>query len=248
MHLPSVRDAVIPRPGPYKDTVRHLVPNPEYAEFWEHWYQTLRRQHAITPPVHATIDNIDPLFGNFGLRYHPVTHKPGYFHGGIDITARAKTKVYPILPGVLEYSGYGVVNGKYVLLSHPSVTTDDGFVLMSSVMHLRDTLVRFTSYQKMLREISLHNYPNIELDSKDPIGTVGDSGIVSGYHAHVHVQIELRNRKGEIILLDPALLFGFPSRPNISATTKSLRQFSALKDEHADIVRAYSLQNYWNEQ
>lgn len=248
MQLPSVREAVIQRPGPYKDTVRHDVPNPEYVEFWQHWYQTFRRMFDITPPVKATEDLVDPLFGNFGLRYHPVIHRPGYFHAGIDITVKPKTNVFPLLPGVLEYSGFGVVNGNYVLMSHPSVTTEDGYMLYTAVMHLKQTRVGFSSYQKMLREISLHNYPRIEVRTDHPIGVAGNSGIANGYHTHVHVQCELRNKKTkDIILLDPAALFGFESRTNISAVIKNRKQFNALQTSHPKIISQFKMGKYWKD-
>lgn len=248
MQLPSVREAVIPRPGPYKDTVRHLVPNLEYSEFWQHWYQTVRRNFDITPPVRATADAIDPLFGNFGLRYHPVIHTPGYFHAGVDITVSPKTYVFPIASGILEHAGYGMVNGNYVLMSHPTITTEDGYVLYTAVMHLKQTLVGFSSYQKMLREISLHNYPRIELQPEHPIGIVGDTGIVAGYHTHVHVQCELRNKKTkEIILLDPAALFGFEPGTNVSASITSRAAFSTMQQRYASIIKRFGMGNYWKE-
>lgn len=248
MQLPSVRDAVIPRPGPFKSKVQHLVPNPEYTEFWQHWYQTVRRDFDITPPVKSTIDDVDPLFGNFGLRYHPVIHKSGYFHAGMDISVKPKTFVFPILPGTLEYSGFGVVNGNYVLMSHPSVETEDGYILMSAVMHLKNTLVGFSSYQKMLREISLHSYPKIELQQEHPVGVAGNSGNGNGYHVHVHIQCELHNKKtNEIILLDPAELFGFEPRENISAKTKNRKDFDALQKKHQKIIQHYNMAKYWND-
>ncbi|MEZ4103386.1 MAG: hypothetical protein R3B55_02430 [Candidatus Paceibacterota bacterium] len=71
---------------------------------------------------------------------------------------KSKTPIKPILDGVLEYSGFGHVNGHYVFLSHPEIITEDGFKMYSLYMHLKQPLVKFNSYQKMLRQISFNHY------------------------------------------------------------------------------------------
>ncbi len=248
MELPSVHDAIIRRPGSYASKANHWIPNPDYAEFWEHWYETLRRNFDLTPPVQSTIDDVDPLFGHFGMRYHPVIHKAEYFHGGMDIVAQPKTLVFPIAPGILEYAGYGIVNGNYVMISHPDIVTDDGYVLVTSVMHLKENLVGFSSYQKMLREISMHHYPRIAIKQEHPIGIIGNTGSLNSYHRHVHVQCELRNKKtNEIILLNPASVLGFEARDNVSKTVANQNEFQMLEQSQDEAIKRYGMQCYWRQ-
>ncbi len=248
MHLPSVTDATIPRPGANAKKVKQCIPNPEYSEFWEHWYQTFRRTVSLAVPVSAGSESVDPIFGHFGMRYHPVIKKPAYFHAGLDMTVPPKTSVFPMLPGILEYAGFGAINGNYVVLSHPDVVTDDGFVFMTSVMHLKECLVGFTSYQKMLREISLHTYPQIPLNNTTPLGKTGNSGMVNGYHSHVHIQCELYHKATNTsVLLDPAQLLGFTSGENLSKDIRTDAEFVAFKDTHASLIHQFGLGQYWKQ-
>lgn len=248
MVLPSVIEAVIPRPGTVAKKAQQFIPHPDYAEFWEHWYQTFRRNVQIQSPVDGGEALIDPLFGHFGLRYHPVAHKPGYFHAGLDLTVPPKTQVFPLLPGILEYAGFGVVNGNYVMMSHPEVATEDGFIFMTSVMHLKECLVGFTSYQKMLREISLRAYPLLPLGITTPIGKTGNSGMVHGYHSHVHIQCELRNTATNTsILLDPAQLLGFAVRDNLSQDVATEDDFQQLQHQYKDVIKQFGLAQYWKQ-
>ena len=56
--------------------------------------------------------------------------------------------------GFLEYAGFGSINGNYVFLSHPEITTEDGFTMCSLYIHLKNYKVRFGAPKKMLRKIS----------------------------------------------------------------------------------------------
>ncbi len=98
----------------------------------------------------------------------------------------------------------------------------------------------------MLREISLHSYPLIKLDSTQPIGKTGNSGMVNSYHSHVHVQIELRNKSTNMsVLLDPAQLFGFAVRDNLSHTVHTESEFKHMQETHAEVIRQFGLGQYW---
>ena len=66
----------------------------------------------------------------------------------ISLDLKSGRNIYPVLPGILEYSGYGAVNGHYILLSHPQIQTEDGYILHSMYCHLKKPLVKFNSYQK----------------------------------------------------------------------------------------------------
>ena len=100
------------------------------------------------------------------------------------------------------------------MLSHPNVKTEDGFILYSLYMHLRDVKVKFSSYQKMLREVSFHSYPKIPISHTLPIGTLGQTG-GTGEYPHLHLQLEFRNEAGDIIIVDPAEILGVPHSDNL---------------------------------
>ncbi len=182
---------------------------------------------------------------NFGKRYDPLSQRADYFNLGLDISAPAKTPVYPILDGVLEYAGYGVQNGRYVMLSHPNITTEDGFVFHTIYMHLRSADVGFTQYQKMLREISLRTYPEIHVSSTTKIGEVGDTGNAEGLCTQLHLQCEFRHKDGTIIAVDPAMLLGFTPELNITASISTPEEFTAMFDRYQGEIREYGVEKYW---
>ena len=231
-YLPAIKEMAKPRPGTDSGKDKHLVPNEEYNEFWEAFYENLRTHFNFSLPVENSDKKINPYFGNFGFRFHPTILQPKYFHLGIDITDKAKTPVKPILDGFLEYSGFGLVNGNYVFLSHPEVLTEDGFKLHSIYMHLKSVNVKFSSYQKMLRQVSFNHYPNIEVKKEKSIGGMGSTGNSEGAHVHLHLQIELRDEKGNIVVLDPARVLGLDSQENESAGILTKEEFENFKKEN----------------
>ncbi len=243
-YLPAILDMVKQRPGTDGGKDRHLVPNEEYNEFWEAFYETLRTHFNFHEPVFNFADKINPYFGYFGFRFHPTKHEPKYFHLGIDITDKSKTPIKPILDGVLEYSGFGIVNGNYVFLSHPEIVTEDGFKLYSLYMHLKNAQVKFSSYQKMLRQVSFNHYPNIEVKKETVIGGMGSSGNSEGIHVHLHLQLEFRDEKGNIIVIDPSKVLGVHSKVNLSETLKNKEEFKIFLEEHKNDVKIYKLEKF----
>lgn len=233
------------RPGADAGKDRHLVPDEEYNEFWEAFYNTLRTHFNFNSPVLDFSKKINPYFGYFGFRFHPIKHEPKYFHLGVDITDRAKTEVGPILDGVLEYSGFSIVNGNYVFLSHPDVLTEDGFKLYSIYMHLKNTRVKFSSYQKMLRQISFNHYPNIEVKKETVVGGMGSSGNSEGAHVHLHLQLEFRDEKGKIVVIDPSKVLGVPSLKNLSSEIKNKEEFKIFLEENKTDIKKYKLEKFF---
>ena len=227
------------RPGADAGKDKHLIPNEEYNEFWDAFYTTLKSHFDFNDPVLNFKDKVNPYFGNFGFRFHPIKIEPNYFHLGLDISDKAKTPVLPILDGMLEYSGFGHVNGHYVFLSHPEVVTEDGFKMYSIYMHLKHVGVKFSSYQKMLRQISFNHYPNIEIKKDKVLGGMGSTGISDGVHVHLHLQIEFRNEKGQIIVLDPARILGYENPGNLSAKIKTKEEFENFQKENAKDLKNY---------
>lgn len=236
----------MPRPGRYEVKTQHLVPDPTHAEFWDYVSEYIVNHGDIHPPLRE-LHKINPYFARFGLRYHPIAHTPGSFHLGVDLTAPLKEPVYPLAPGILEYSGFSLQNGNYVLLSHPDITTEDGFVLYTLYVHLDECKVRFTQYQKMLREMSLRTYPQIPISAETIVGAVGDSGSESGKHTHVHIQCEFRHQDGTIIAVDPAILLGLEPQENLSAHFCDDCEFDELPQRDQDAIIEYGIEHYWDE-
>ena len=231
MELPSIGDKVkkLETSMPFvRDKEMRYIPDEAHAEFWEAVYEVLHRTGIFNPPVRSKFSTkINPYFGFFGNRWDPETGEPGSFHIGIDIEGRRKTKIRAVANGILEYAGYGVINGNYIMLSHPYVRSEDGYVLHSLYMHLRDLDVKFSSYQKMLREISLRSYPQIPIAADAVIGTIGDSGqsrYPKGY-VHMHFHLEFRNKEGNSIFIDPARILGLETSHNLTSDIKSRKQF-----------------------
>jgi murein DD-endopeptidase MepM/ murein hydrolase activator NlpD len=222
--LPAIKEYSEDRPGHYSGACSHFVPKDPDGEFWISFQQEVLDKFSFDLPVADADKSINPFFGFFGPRFHPEKMTPYYFHAGIDFTGKLKREIFPVADGVLEYSGFGVINGKYVMISHPEIKTKDGYVLHSLYMHLRDVKVSFSSYQKMLREISFNAYPSISVSKDQTIGGIGKSGMAGG-HTHLHLQFEFRNEKGDIILINPAPFLGLDSEDNLTGKTKSSELF-----------------------
>jgi murein DD-endopeptidase MepM/ murein hydrolase activator NlpD len=241
--LPAIFDHVVARPGRYGGTQPHFIPNSSEWEFWGAFFELLRSQNSINFPFADADKKINPFFGHFGFRYHPVKRVAGYFHAGVDFDDKPKTPIFPIAAGILEYSGFGVINGKYVMLSHPEIKTEDGFVLHSLYMHLRDLKVSFTSYQKMLREVSFNTYPIIHVDDKSPIGLLGQTGNADGY-PHLHLQLEFRNEKGDIVIVDPLMTLGMESKENLTKDLKTEEAYQNFLSKNKDEMMKTNLSEY----
>ena len=242
----EIRMATIERPGdPLTKKVIH-VPNPEYSELWGHVYNFLNEKTNPSSPLGNDYPkHINPYFGYFGEQFHPILRQPHHFHLGIDLASPIKKPVYSSLEGILEYSGFHVGNGNYVMISHPDIVTEDGFMLYTLYMHLRDLKVGFSKYQKMLREISLRSYPNISITRDTLIGTVGESGNAKGMYPHVHLQCEFRHKDGTIIAIDPAPILGIESQVNRTATLNTEEEFLRLYETDKKNICDHCVEKYW---
>ncbi|MFT7557964.1 MAG: hypothetical protein ACI83D_000640 [Planctomycetota bacterium] len=246
--IPTIFDKAIPLPGGLQTKNKYFIPSPEYSEFWDNFYQHIHKHHTFQFPISEAGDAVNPFFGYFGYRFHPLRHIPRSFHIGLDITCPSGSLVHPVADGVLEYSGYGMVNGNYVLLSHPNIVTEDGFTLHTIYMHMRNTCVGFTRYQKMLREISLHSYPVIAMADDTILGLAGDTGNPKGKHTHLYMQCELRDPKGRSVAIDPARVLGMLHQENLTQDTDSFDGLQELYREHKDIIIQYGIEQYFFEE
>lgn len=250
MKIPSIEGKLRRRPGSSRKTKQPIyVPDEKkYPKFWREWYQVLDSTKLFELPLEDAEQSINPFFGYYGFRWHPIAHEPGSFHTGIDFSATKKTDVGAIADGVLEYSGYDVMNGNYVMISHPEILLEGDDRLMSIYMHLRSNVVKFTSYQKMLREISLHSYPEIPIKKEETIGEVGDSGEAESCDPHLHLQIQIKRKKGGVVALDPARVLGILPKENLTAEIQDDQSFCDYYEKHAAELERWNVDSYWRRQ
>lgn len=246
--LPAIEPHVEKRPGVNTDKDEQYIPSDASVLFWRDFYKQLRSHTPFDEPVPDIQHKVNPYFGFFGLRFHPNTKKPGHFHSGISITENPRKHVKPICDGTLEYSGFDIVNGHYVFLAHPHIETEDGYIMHSLYMHLRKPLVKFSSYQKMLREISFNAYPKVPIERGLSIGEVGATGIVDGKHHHLHLQIEFRHPvTNKVILIDPFRIYGTRSRTNRTADFEGLDDFVDLYAFRKGEIHKMQIHRYFDQ-
>ncbi len=237
--LPSLVEKTRLRPYRLEIEEQHRVPDiKEHVDFWEKVYDRLLALKFYSPVVRNIAQYINPLFGYFGRCVHPNTHEIGYFHAGVEMEFASSRKIFPVASGILEYSGYGAINGHYVLLSHPQIQTEDGYVLHSMYCHMKKPQVRFSSYQKMLREISLGTYPQIEVHAKQELGTAGNTGVTRDESPRLYLQLDFRKYGEQPIAVDPLLVFNGDHEENATAYIHS-------KEELAEFIK--SIEQYKQE-
>lgn len=245
--LPAIGHASTIRPGRYRHTKPdYLIADyVEHKSFWKDFHQKLEESDLFQFPVEDAEEKINPYFGYFGPRWHPVSFKPNYFNIGIEITAEIKTPVRAIAEGILEYSGFGIISGKYVMLSHPKIVTEDGYKLFSFYMHLRQADIKFSSYQKMLRQISLNSYPEIPISLDQKLGEVGDSGHFEGLHTALHLQTIFLHKKEKGIAIDPARLLGIRPKNNRTHNLANHQEFIQFYKRYKKNINNWKLEKFW---
>jgi murein DD-endopeptidase MepM/ murein hydrolase activator NlpD len=240
-----IADRVILRPGISDTKNPPFIPNPEHQDYWRFIVEYITERTLFQIPVPNADYLLNPFFGSFGMCYNPSSVFPRSFHLGLDLATRHREAVKPIVGGVLEYSGYSLANGHYVMLSHPEITSEDGFILYSLYISLHSAAVGFTRYQKMLREISMRSYPEIMIGSDTVIGYVGESGDTAGLHTHMHIQTEFRHPDSRVIAMDPAQFLNLPADGNITTEITNANEFQELYPMHEDEIKKARLIKYW---
>jgi hypothetical protein len=99
------------------------------------------------------------------------------------------------------------VNGYYVLLSHPDIVTEDGYVFHTMYCHLKKPFVKFNSYQKMLREISLGSHPIVLVDMDVCVGHASTSGVSREQYPGLYFECSFRKFDEIPIVIDPLQLY-----------------------------------------
>lgn len=224
LKIPAIANKVLARPGSNDFESPHFIPDyEEHQEFWDMVYEKLRDINFQSPIPKPLEESIDSNIGYYGLRSHPIDPSRPYYHIGVEMRLGEHLDVYPVSSGILEYSGYGATHGYYVLLSHPEVQTEDGYILHSMYCHLKKPLVSFNSYQKMLREISLGSYPLIDIPQEKKLAVVGMSGVVEEKQPTLYLQLDFRKFDEKPITIDPLPIFTGTRKANNSA--KNIHSF-----------------------
>lgn len=116
------------------------------------------------------------ISSKFGHRRNPFGAKASEHHNGIDLSAKAGTPIYAMLPGEVAHIGYDSRSGNYIKLRHGNFTV---------------------SYCHLIRK------PKISVGSKifpgQTVAHVGSTGRSTGPHLHITLK-----RNGRVI--DPAIL------------------------------------------
>lgn len=116
------------------------------------------------------------ITSGFGNRRNPFGKKKAEHHSGLDLSAKAGTPIYAMLPGEVAHIGYDSRSGNYIKLRHGNFTV---------------------SYCHLIRK------PDIPVGSKvlpgQRLAHVGSTGRSTGPHLHITLK-----RNGRVI--DPAIL------------------------------------------
>lgn len=235
--LPEIENNVVSRPGQLTGATRHFISDPSSQNFWEDFYSKFQSSFKLTDPIENFADKINPYFGYFGYRWHPINFQPKYFHIGIDISDKIGQPIKTVYNGLLEYSGFANVNGNYLVVKHPDIKTKDGFVFQSLYMHCNDLNVKFNLLQKILREFiskSLTTSNETILTGRN-IATLGDTGNKLGVVPHLHLQFEFV-KDNKHIAVDPLKLFNKQSFQNLTASIISDTEFKSFYQEHSQAL------------
>lgn len=111
---------------------------------------------------HPPLKGMLHITSKFGQRRNPFGKKSSEFHGGIDLSAKAGTPIYAMMPGEVAHIGYDSRSGNYIKLRHGNFTV---------------------SYCHLIRK------PTIPIGSKvlpgQPVAHVGSTGRSTGPHLHI---------------------------------------------------------------
>ncbi len=245
--LPNIADKITQRPGSYNSKTRHYIPDiNKYQTFWDIFYEQIREENKFSYPTGNFYNKINPYFGYYGYRWHPINFTARYFHIGIDISENIGKKIVSIADGLLEYSGYAAINGNYILISHPDIRTKDGFILYSNYMHCNEIYIKFNLLQKISREFISKKlkFSNIEIPNGSVIASVGDTGNKLGLVPHLHLQLEFINKSGIRIAVNPLNVFGFDTKDNLTSELRSKKEFIKFFKEHQDDLNSWK--KFWN--
>ena len=73
---------------------------------------------TIHPPLKGRLN----ISSHYGTRRNPFSKKTTEHHSGLDLSAKAGTPIYAMLPGSVEAIGYDSRSGNYIKLRHGNFT------------------------------------------------------------------------------------------------------------------------------
>lgn len=223
--LPEIGSHIIQRPGNVPKS--HYIPNNETA-FWDEFYSIFTEYFHLVQPIENLPTLVNPYFGRFGNRWHPVSGEAHYFHIGLDTHTEIGTPISSVADGLFEYSGYVSRNGNYTVLSHPHIATRDGFILNSIYMHCDTNAHMFNLMQKIVRKYISKSpqWVNKSIAKGETIAYVGNTGIEGGYLPHLHLQLDFVSSDGiKRVSVNPLRLFGFEAKANLTSDIKDVHEF-----------------------
>lgn len=143
------------------------------------WEESLPVTDKIIEWYHPPLKGELHIISKFGKRRNPFGKKMSEHHNGLDLSAKAGTPIYAMLPGEVAHIGYDSRSGNYIKLRHGNFTV---------------------SYCHLIRK------PNLPVGSKvfpgQPVAQVGSTGRSTGPHLHITLK-----RNGRVI--NPVILLGF---------------------------------------
>lgn len=174
-------------------------------ECWQKAYSELRE--IISSPIHNQQLKIQEDWGHFGKRHHPTDNNL-QAHFGIYAIASQGTLIQAVAPGELFYSTQHLPQekippreGKFVILRHPQIQSQEGAQLFSLYMHLRLCRLGYNIWQKMLRRISSALFSK-KVNRASIIGELGATGNAKTLEPHLHLQLEFR-LGNKILVINP---------------------------------------------
>ena len=169
--LKKTTDRPIGQGGPFISAVEDLDLEVEYtdtvAQLDQHMDRLdgLRKLLAVMP-LQVPLDSNYRVTSNYGIRKDPLNGKKA-FHSGMDFGAPRRTPVYTPSAGKVTFAGWRGNYGRMVEIDH-------GFGIRTRYAHLRKVLVK----------------KGAEVDFRDKIGQVGNSGRSTGPHLHYEVIVD----------------------------------------------------------
>lgn len=234
IELPEIENNLETRPGVVRSGALHFIASPKKQKFWDELFISLNNSVIFSEPIENFSKKVNPYFGYFGFRWHPINFVPQYYHIGLDISETIGHPIKSVFDGFLEYSGFKNVNGNYLVIKHPEIKTKDGFQLQSLYMHCDRINLNFNVIQKVLRE---YFSKNLKISNKfiaggQKIATVGSTGNKLGVVPHLHIQFEfVKNEKR--VAVDPLKIFNKDSIENLTAPINSEAEFIAFYKKHS---------------
>ncbi len=126
--------------------------------------KSYQEKFNVIPSIHPLLSG-GKILSPFGWRKSPFTNKPE-FHRGVDVAAPLGTPIRATADGIVKYAQYNKGNGNYVSIDHT-------YGFSTKYLHMN----------------SIYVVAGQQVNKGQIIGTVGTTGLSTGYHIHYEVRI-----------------------------------------------------------